>query len=57
LVLINTGELFIPCGEIEELRAFTGIDAQSVCTAIKDELKFANPLAITMKIHEQQDTA
>ena len=38
LILMNTGEIFAPCGKIDELRKFCGIDAESVCKAIREEL-------------------
>ena len=38
LVLLNTGDLFLPCGNVEELRKLCGIDTQSVCRAIRAEL-------------------
>ena len=37
-VLLNTGDRFPPCGELEELRKLCGIDANSVCRAISEEL-------------------
>ena len=33
--LLNTGEVYAPCGSIEELRAFLGIDADSVCNTAR----------------------
>ena len=38
-IMLNTGEVFAPCGDIGELRRLCGIDAQSVCRAIREELK------------------
>jgi len=38
VILMNTGEIFAPCGEIEELRRFCGIDAESVVARIREEL-------------------
>ena len=38
VILMNTGEIFAPCGDIDDLRKFCGIDAQSVCGKIEDEL-------------------
>ena len=35
VALLNTGDVFVPCGEIEMLRKMCGIDAESVCTAIR----------------------
>ena len=43
VILLNTGENFAPCGEIEELRKFCGIDAESVCGAIRAEMRNRNP--------------
>jgi len=37
--LLNTGNIFAPCGKVDELRRLCGIDADSVCRAIKEELK------------------
>jgi len=39
VILLNTGETIAPCGDIEELRKLCGIDAESVCKAIRDELR------------------
>ena len=39
VVLLNIGENFAPCGEIEELRKLCGIDAESVCRAIRTQLQ------------------
>ena len=38
IILMNTEGLFAPCGDINDLRKFCGIDAQSVCGKIEDEL-------------------
>jgi 1-deoxy-D-xylulose-5-phosphate synthase len=38
IVLLNTGDIFPPCGDIENLRKLCGIDPDSVCRAIKKEL-------------------
>jgi len=35
LILLNTGDVFAPCGEIDELRKFCGIDTASICSAIR----------------------
>ena len=35
VILLNTGDTFVPCGEIDELRKLCGIDAGSVCGAIR----------------------
>ena len=45
VILMNTGDYFAPCGEIEELRKFCGIDAQSVHKAIKEDIGTRNPEA------------
>jgi 1-deoxy-D-xylulose-5-phosphate synthase len=37
-VLLNTGDIFAPCGETDDLRKFCGIDAESVCGAIRKNL-------------------
>jgi len=46
VVLLNTGEIFAPCGEIEDLRKLCGIDTESVCSKIRDcfasQLKMEN---------------
>ena len=42
VVLLNTGEVFAPCGEIDELRRLCGIDTESVCGAIREELRIEN---------------
>ena len=39
IILLNTGDIFAPCGEIEELRKLYGIDVEGVCRAIKDEVR------------------
>lgn len=36
--LLNTGNAFIPCGSISDLREHCGIDAKSVCSAIRAEI-------------------
>ena len=38
-ILLNTGDIFPPCGETNDLRKLCGIDAQGICDAIKKELK------------------
>jgi len=38
VILLNTGEIFAPCGDIEELRKLCGIDTDSVCRRIRGEL-------------------
>jgi len=35
VVLLNTGDAFVPSGRIAELRKLCGIDAESVCAAIR----------------------
>ena len=37
-VLLNTGDIFAPCGDIRDLRKLCSIDAESVCRAVRDEL-------------------
>ena len=39
VVLMNTGDNFVPCGEIDELRKCCGIDAASVRRVIKTQIK------------------
>ena len=39
VILLNTGDIFAPCGETEELRRYCGIDAQSVCGAIRTAMR------------------
>ena len=39
VILLNIGDTFAPCGEIEELRKLCGIDTESICKAIKREIK------------------
>ena len=39
VILLNTGENFVPCGEIDELRKLCGIDAESICKAIRTEMR------------------
>ena len=41
-VLLNTGAVFAPCGELDELRRLCGIDSDSVCSAIRRELGIRN---------------
>jgi 1-deoxy-D-xylulose-5-phosphate synthase len=36
LTLLNTGDKFIPSGDIDELRAYCGVDVGSVCNVIKE---------------------
>jgi 1-deoxy-D-xylulose-5-phosphate synthase len=36
IILLNTGSIFAPCGEINELRKLCGIDVRSVCGVIRD---------------------
>jgi len=36
VILLNTGNIFAPCGDINQLRELCGIDAGSVCRAIRD---------------------
>ena len=44
ILLLNTGDTFVPCGEIDDLRKLCGIDADSVCGKIRGELsKYENP--------------
>ena len=38
-ILLNTGDIFPPCGDVNDLRKLCGIDSESVCGAIKKELK------------------
>ena len=38
-ILMNTGEVFAPCGEIDDLRRLCGIDTDSVCKAIRVALR------------------
>ena len=38
-ILLNTAEMFAPCGEADELRSLYGIDTESVCEAIRRELR------------------
>ena len=42
IVLMNTGESFAPCGEIDELHRFLGIDAESICRMIRAEVRVEN---------------
>jgi len=39
VILLNTGDMFVPCGEIEDLRKLCGIGASSVCERIRGELQ------------------
>ena len=36
---LNTGAIFPPCGEIEDLRKLCGIDTESVCEAVRNVVK------------------
>lgn len=38
VVLLNTGDTFAPCGEIEQLRELCGIDTESVCATIRERI-------------------
>jgi 1-deoxy-D-xylulose-5-phosphate synthase len=38
VLLLNTGDVFAPCGEIDELRELCHLDAGSVCEAIRGEM-------------------
>jgi 1-deoxy-D-xylulose-5-phosphate synthase len=38
VILLNTGNIFAPCGEINELRRLCGIDVRSVCQAVRDSV-------------------
>ena len=49
LVLLNTGDIFAPCGEIEELRKLCGIDANSVCNAIRGQVASSCPTCGKLK--------
>ena len=42
VVLLNTGEGFAPCGEVDQLRKLCGIDTQSVCAVIREKLRAEN---------------
>ena len=37
-ILLNTGDAFVPCGDIDDLRKLCAIDAESVCSAIKGRI-------------------
>jgi 1-deoxy-D-xylulose-5-phosphate synthase len=37
--LLNTGEIFAPCGEVEHLQTLCGIDVDSVCSAVRSEFQ------------------
>ncbi|MCL2046585.1 MAG: 1-deoxy-D-xylulose-5-phosphate synthase [Oscillospiraceae bacterium] len=39
LILKNTGERFIPCGDVSDLRKLCGIDTESVCASIRDGIR------------------
>ena len=39
LVLLNTGEVFAPCGDIDDLREMCGIDTGSVCEAVRRQME------------------
>ena len=39
VILLNLGDGFAPCGEIDELRKLHGIDTESVCNAIKNDMR------------------
>jgi len=43
VILLNTGEIFAPCGEVNELRKHCGVDAESVCEAIRGEFGIRDP--------------
>ena len=45
VALLNTGDLFPPCGEIDDLRKLCGIDTDSVCGKIRGELKLTKAKA------------
>ena len=38
VILMNTGDAFAPCGDVERLRELCGIDALSVCGAIRGDI-------------------
>ena len=38
VALLNTGDIFAPCGQIEQLRSICGIDTESVCTVIREKV-------------------
>jgi len=38
IMLLNTGDVLAPCGEIDELRKLCGIDVESICTRIREEV-------------------
>jgi len=38
IVLLNTGSVYAPCGDIDDLRSFCGIDAPHICDRIRFEL-------------------
>ena len=40
-ILLNTGNAFIPCGEVDDLRRAYGLDAKNVCETIRRELNIA----------------
>ena len=37
--LLNTGKTLAPCGGIDDLRKFHGIDSESVCNAIREDIR------------------
>ena len=37
--LLNLGDSFVPCGDVEDLRRHCGIDAQGVCEAVRGMVK------------------
>ena len=39
VILLNIGERFVPCGDAAELQKLCGIDTESVCGAIRNDLK------------------
>jgi len=41
VLLLNTGDIFAPCGEIGELRKLCGIDTDSVAEAVKTALNYS----------------
>jgi len=41
IVLLNTGDTYAPCGDVDDLRSFYGIDATHICDRIKEEMQNA----------------
>ncbi|MCL1835514.1 MAG: 1-deoxy-D-xylulose-5-phosphate synthase [Oscillospiraceae bacterium] len=41
ITLLNTGSKFIPCGDVEDLRRYCGIDAAGVRSAIREQMGLA----------------